>query len=290
MKRILITGKNSYVGNSFEKWVENYPGKYHVDKISLRDGAWMEQDFAGYDSVLHVAGIAHMKETKNKENLYYQINRDLAYEVAEKAKDEGVSHFIFLSSMSVYGMDTGVIDQDTVPNPKSKYGKSKLQAEELINSLNDESFKVATLRPPMIYGKGCKGNYPRLANLALKTPVFPDVENRRSMIYVDNLSEFIRKIADKNKGGIYYPQNQEYVCTSELVNLIAQSHKKRIYLTVLMNPLINLFKMNIVKKVFGNLIYDQNLSQDKEIEYRLINFKESVEATEAKREDGIDSK
>lgn len=281
MKKILITGKNSYVGNSFEKWLENYPGKYEVDKISLRDESWKEHDFSVYDSVLHVAGIAHRKETKENEQLYYKVNRDLAYEVAEKAKSEGVPHFIFLSSMSVYGMDTGVIDQNTIPNPKSNYGKSKLQAEEMIDSLKDESFKVATLRPPMIYGKGCKGNYPRLAKLALKTPIFPDIENRRSMIYVDNLSELIRKVVDNNRDGIYCPQNKEYVCTSELVNLIAQFHKKRIYLTVLFNPLINLFKVNTVKKVFGNLIYDQELSDDKEIEYSLINFKESVEATEA---------
>src|SRR5690606_7124221 len=118
--------------------------------------------------VIHVAGIAHVKETKENADLYYKVNRDLAFEVAKKAKNEGVKQFIFLSSMSVYGIETGIIKINTPTNPKTNYGRSKLEAEELISSIESDSFKVAILRPPMIYGKGCKGNYIRLANLAIK--------------------------------------------------------------------------------------------------------------------------
>lgn len=280
MKKILITGKNSYVGNSFEKWLEKYPGEYDVDKISLRDESWKQHDFSGYDSVLHVAGIAHRKETKENEHLYYKVNRDLAYEVAEKAKSEGVPHFIFLSSMSVYGMDTGVIDQDTIPDPKSNYGKSKLQAEKLIDPLKDESFKIATLRPPMIYGKGCKGNYPRLANMALKTPVFPDIENRRSMIYVDNLSQLIKGIVDTLSKGLYCPQNEEYVNTSNLVWQIAQVHGRNVRLTKLFNPIIKNINHPTINKVFGQLIYDHSLSQF-EGDYNVVDFVKSIHLTES---------
>src|SRR5699024_3355509 len=103
MKKILITGVNSYVGNSLEKRLEKDSEKYQVDKVSLRDSSWKEKDFSTYNSIVHVAGIAHRKETKENEHLYYQVNRDLAFRVAKKAKDNGVKHFIFLSSMSVYG-------------------------------------------------------------------------------------------------------------------------------------------------------------------------------------------
>lgn len=281
MKKILITGQNSYVGNSFEKWLKGHPGQYKIDKISLRDDSWKVNDFTGYDTVLHTAGIAHRQETKENKEIYYKVNRDLAYEVAKKAKDDGVSQFVFLSSMSVYGKETGFITINTEPKPKSNYGKSKLEAEKLIKSLGNEGYKVAILRPPMIYGKGCKGNYVQLSRLAVKLPLFPKINNKRSMIFTDNLSELIRKIIDKNECGLYFPQNEEYVCTSELVKLIAEYHRKGIILTKLFNPIISLFKISILNKVFGDLVYDKSMSIEKEMEYRLVNFKESVESTEA---------
>ena len=281
MKKILITGLEGYVGNSFEKWIKNFPEEYVVDKISLREESWKKQDFSRYDVILHMVGIAHIKETKENEHLYYQINRDLAYEVAKKSKKEGVKHFIFLSSMSVYGMDTGIIDFDTIPEPKSNYGKSKLQAEELIKTLCTDSFKVSILRPPMIYGKECKGNYQKLAKLAITFPIFPKVENRRSMIYIDNLSSFIKYIIDYSKEGVFFPQNKEYVNTSRMVELIAKTHKKRIWLTRLFNPFLFLIgHNNIVKKVFGNLIYQKDLSTETLKVDEYIDFKETIILTE----------
>ena len=187
---------------------------------------------------------------KRDKDLYFRVNRDLAYEVAKKAKKEGVSQFIFLSSMSVYGMDTGVITRETVPHPKSLYGKSKLEAEKLIEHLNDQTYKVAILRPPMVYGKGCKGNYPKLAKLAKITPLFPDIKNMRSMIFVDNLSYFLKVIIDDSQSGVFFPQNNEYVKTSELVKLIAKYNNKKIRLTKLFNPIINSLKFNSTVKKF----------------------------------------
>ncbi len=97
MKKILITGANSYVGTSFEKWLSQWPDKYHVDTIDMIDGTWREKSFVGYDVIFHVAGIAHIKETKENAHLYYEINRDLAFETAQKAKADGTKQFIFLS-------------------------------------------------------------------------------------------------------------------------------------------------------------------------------------------------
>ena len=282
MKKILITGKNSYVGRSLEKWLGNYPNRYSIDSISLRNDSWKEKDFSEYDVLFHVAGIAHIKETKENAHLYYKVNRDLAIEVAQKAKNESVEQFIFLSSMSVYGIETGVIDKDSPFNPKSNYGKSKLEAEKLITNLEDSLFKVAILRPPMIYGKGCKGNYTKLAKLALKTPIFPEIDNKRSMIYIDNLSEFVKSIVDNSWSGIFFPQNNDYVNTSRMVELIAKAHGKRILLTEIFNPLLISIKRNeTVSKVFGTLIYEETLSRNSNVQFdNFVDFEKSIRLTE----------
>ena len=279
MKRVLITGKNSYIGTSLENWLMREPDKYKVDTVDMKDGSWKEKDFSSYDVVFHVAGIAHIKETSDNQNLYYKVNRDLAYETAQKAKQDGVEQFIFLSSMSVYGIEQGVIDKNTPLTPNSAYGKSKIEAEKLINKLQDDSFTVATLRPPMVYGKGCRGNYPRLVGLALKTPIFPKVDNKRSMIYIDNLSEFVKRLIDNRSGGLFFPQNADYVNTSEMVRIIAEVHGKRVVMTKLFNPLLRLLNVSTVNKVFGDLVYDMSMSNYVS-DYRVCGFRESVKKTE----------
>lgn len=281
MIKILITGKNSYVGKNLSKWLEKSPDRYSVDLVSLRDDSWKDIDFSKYEVVVHMAGIAHIKETKENAHLYYKINRDLAYEVAQQAKFKGVNQFVFLSSMSIYGIESGIIDKDTRPKPRSYYGGSKFEAEGLLKSLDDRDFNLAIIRPPIIYGKGCKGNYPKLAKLALKMPFFPDIENNRSMLYIDNLSEFLRLIIENKNKGIFFPQNREYVNTSDLVKLITKVHGKRIWLTKRFNPIIYYFcnKISVLNKVFGSLVYDKSLSIYTD-DYNISSFSNSIKITE----------
>lgn len=284
MKNILITGVNSYVGNSLADWLNKEPDKYKIEKISLRNDKWKQHDFSGYDVIVHVAGIAHVSTDPKMEELYYKVNRDLTIEVAKKAKSDEVKQFIFLSSIIVYGEvkeNNGIITRDTIPNPSNFYGKSKLEAEKGIESLESEHFKVAIIRPPMIYGKGSKGNYPKLAKLARITPIFPDYDNKRSMIHIDNLTEFIRLIIDNEDSGLFFPQNAEYVKTSEMVRVIAEIHQKKIIFTKIFNPVIRLLvkKTEIFNKIFGDLMYDTTLSEYIN-NYQIKNFKESLEATE----------
>jgi nucleoside-diphosphate-sugar epimerase len=259
VKRILITGANSYVGTNVERWLMKEPDKYHVDTIDMIDGSWREKDFSGYDVVFHVAGIAHVKETSGNRSLFYLVNRDLPIEVAQKAKNAGVSHFIFLSSMSVYGMDTGIISKTTVPIPKTNYGKSKLEAEDGIRALINEKFKVAILRPPMIYGKGCKGNFQKLVLLAQKLPIFPIISNTRSMLYINNLSSFIEIMIEENLSGLYFPQNREFMNTSEMVKWIASSLGSKVYLSRSLGVFISLLMRfcKPARKAFGSLIYHE---------------------------------
>ncbi len=283
MKNILITGANSYIGTSFEKWVAQWPDKYSVDTVDMKDGSWKEKDFSQYNVVFHVAGIAHVSSDPKMEDLYYKVNRDLTIEAAKKAKAEGVKQFIFMSSIIVYGDSSStkrVISRETVPTPSNFYGNSKLQAEEGITPLESDDFKVAILRPPMIYGKGSKGNYPKLAKLAQKLPVFPEIDKERSMLHIDNLCEFIKVMVDNEESGLFFPQNKEYVKTSEMVRLIAEVHGKKIRLIRWMNWLIKLlFGIGIVNKVFGNLVYEQSLSRYR-VNYQIRDLRESILETE----------
>jgi len=278
MKKVLITGANSYIGTSLEKWLGQYPNNYFVDTVDMVGDSWKEKDFTEFDTIFHVAGIAHIKETRENSNLYFEVNRDLTYKIAQKAKNDKVKQFIFLSTMGVYGIENGEIDKDTLPNPKSNYGRSKLQAEKLIEPLKADDFKIAILRPPMIYGKGCKGNYQRLAKFAINYPLFPNIENKRSMIYIDNLCEFVRLLIDDYNSGLFFPQNKEYVCTSEMVKMIAEVHGKKIWMTKLFNPLLCTLNNNILNKVFGNLVYSKNLLNYSEAD--TISTKETIKMTE----------
>lgn len=261
MKRILITGANSYIGTSFEKYIkDNFSDQYEIDTIDMIDGSWREKSFKGHDVVFHVAGIAHQKETKQNAHLYYEINRDLAVEVAKKAKQESVKQFIFLSSMSVYGKDTGVITKETQPKPKTNYGKSKLEAEKLIEELRGGSFKICVLRPPMVYGDGCKGNYQQIVKLVKKFPIFPKVNNKRSLVHIDNLVSFVKSAIDGELDGLYFPQDNEFVRTIDLAKRIANQENKKIYFSFVLGFVVFLFRpfMRKLKKAFGSLIY-QNI-------------------------------
>ena len=286
MKRILITGKDSYIGTSFEKWVRQWPNDYQIDTLDTK-GDWQSYDFSPYDVVFHVAGIAHVDAKANMEDLYYRVNRDLTIEAAQKAKAEGVKQFIFMSSIIVYGDSSKlgekrVITKDPIPIPTNFYGNSKLQAEQGILPLQDEHFKVVILRPPMIYGKGSKGNYPKLARLAQKIPIFPDIENERSMLYIENLCEFIRLMIDNEEKGIFFPENKEYVKTRDIVSEIAETYEKKIVLIKVFNPLIRFLSNKFFKinKLFGSLTYDKEISDISKEIYNVIDFKTSIKLTE----------
>lgn len=291
MKKILITGAGSYIGMSVERYLSRWPEKYQVDTLDMLEESWREADFSGYDSVFHVAGIAHSDSgaiTPERERLYYRVNTDLAIETAQKAKAEGAKQFIYMSSAIVYGSSAPLgqrkrITRDTPVNPANAYGNSKVKAEEGLLPMSCDSFRVVILRPPMIYGPGSRGNYPTLAKLAVKLPVFPKVDNERSMLYIGNLAEFVRLMVENREAGIFWPQNREYVNTTNLARLIAAAHGKKL-LTVggtawalkLMGKVTGL-----VDKAFGNLSYDQSLSQYHE-EYRLTDLQDSITETEGK--------
>lgn len=284
MKKILITGTNSYIGNSLEIWLRKYTNNYYIDTVNMRDDSWRNVDFSDYDVVFHVAGIAHVSSDPKMKEMYYKVNQDLTIETAEHAKKAGVKQFIFMSSIIVYGDSSSgkrVIDKETVAKPSNFYGDSKLKAEEGIRPLETNNFKIVVLRPPMIYGKGSRGNYPKLAKAARKLPVFPNIDNERSMLHIDNLCEFIRLMIENEESGLFFPQNKEYVRTTEMVKLIAEAHGQKIRFTKAFNSVLKIMglKLGIINKVFGNLVYEQSMSEYND-DYCVFNLKESINATE----------
>lgn len=289
MKRILITGINSYLGGRFRQYMEQFPD-YATVSISMRDGSWRGEDFTGFDVVYHVAGLAHSDNGRispEKAQKYYEINTDLTKELANKAKREGVKQFIFMSSAIVYGDSAPIgrrrrIDRSTVCTPANCYGDSKLQAELGLRRLEDKNFRVVILRPPMIYGPGCKGNYPVLSLFAQRLPVFPYVDNERSMLFVDNLMAFVKLMIDNEESGTFFPQNAEYSNTSELVRMIAEAHGKKLILVRGFTWALKFlgFFTALVDKAFGSLSYDMSMSEYPGGEYRLYSLEESIRITE----------
>lgn len=284
MKKILITGKNSYIGNSFKNFMlSNYTDEYLIDSISVKEDEWRNISFEQYDVVLHVAGIAHVSTKGSMEDLYYKVNRDLAIEVGKKAKSDGVKQFIFMSSAIVYGKDNKInkfipITKDTKPNPTDFYGKSKLEAEIGLNELNSNSFKVVCIRTPMVFGPGCKGNFPKLVSMSKKLFVFPNVKNIRSAIYIDNLVNFIKCIIINDDSGIFCPQNNEYLSTKDIYVLTRRSINKKPRLTRLfnLNLIVVSFFTNYINKVFGNKYYDKELSKYSE-EYCTFDLEKAIQ-------------
>jgi UDP-glucose 4-epimerase len=272
MKKVLIIGEGSYIGNSFAAFAKE---RYEIKIVSSLNDAWRSAGFAEYDSILCAAGIAHIKQTKKNESLYYKINCGLAADFARKAKAENAGQFIFLSSMAVYGTSRSEIGEDTAPEPSPGdfYGGSKLKAEQELQKLAGDNFKLCIVRPPMVYGKGCKGNFPKLVKLAKITPVFPDYPNKRSMIYIDNLCNFLCGLIDGGNDGIFLPQNNEHINTADLVRCIAECCNKRIYMTRLFNPLIRfgIRRVPLLGKLFGDLYYTGT-----ENKHEVTGFKESI--------------
>jgi nucleoside-diphosphate-sugar epimerase len=284
LKKVLITGANSYVGTNVEKWLMKEPENFYVETLDMKDPNWTSFDFSRFDVVFHVAGIVHKKVTKETKDLYYKVNQDLAIEVAEKSKKSGVKRFIFMSTMSVYGLNRGAIHNKTPLNPKTEYGKSKRNAEIEIETLQNENFKVAILRPPLIYGPNSIGNYVFLSNFVKKYKIFPKIDNKKSFIFIDHFCEFIKLIIFSNKSGIFHPQNSFLMSTTSMVEEIKKITKKKIIISKIFNFVL-LFKfLNKVSKVFDSLYYDNTLYSDLETDMiqrsSILTFSETIQMTE----------
>lgn len=280
-----MVGVGGYIGGKFTEYInKNYPD-WQVDAVDSMNRKWADADFTGYDAVYNVSGLAHANARQGTEEQYYAVNGQLPIDVATKAKAEGVPMFVQMSSMVVYGDMSGLgeeknIFEDTIPAEPTIYGKSKMMAERGLQKLVDDKFQVAIMRPPLIYSEYARDNFPRLVNFAKKMPVFPNLKNQQSMVYIDNLCELIHLIIEHNKGGIYYPQQEVYIETSKIVKDIADVVGNKMWQTKIFNPFLKLFskceKLAFIHKAFGSITYDMSISNHFDGKYRVVSYEESI--------------
>ena len=289
MTKVLITGAGSYVGESVRKYILNSSKDFQIDAVDTMGTStgsgqakyWKNVDLSQYDVVFHVAGIAHVNADPKMEPLYYKVNRDLTIKVTKYAKEAGVKQFIFMSSQIVFhesqSLKGEVLTAETKENPNGFYGDSKLQAELGIKPLEDANFKVCILRPCMIYGPNAKGNFLRLAKLATKVPVFPEWHNKRSMLYIDNLAEFVKQTIERQLSGTFYPQNREQADTVEIIRFFAKEAGHKVWITRLFNPCVWLgsFVLQPINKMFATYYYDPEMSKY-DFDYQLVSLEESL--------------
>ena len=282
LKKIIITGVNGRIARHLTRYLAGWEGLYEVVLLSLRDDLWKDMSFQGYDAVIHLAALVHRKEKPSMEQQFERLNVQLPRQVAQKAKEEGVGLFVYASSLAVYGLEGSVqlpqtIDENTAENPASLYGKSKWRGEQLVGRLNDEQFRVVVLRVPLVYGAGCKGSYGTLRAVALKLPMVPRMENRRSMIHLDNLSEFIRLLIERPSSGTFFPQNREFVCTSDLIQHVANAHGKRLRQSPFWGGFFRRFlgRLGLVEKIWGTLVIGKELSTTFGWDYNVLSFEDS---------------
>lgn len=281
----MLVGIGGYIGGKFTEYIKKYYPDWKVDAVDSINRKWSDADFFGYDAVYNVSGLAHANARQGSEELYYQVNGQLPIDVAMKAKAEGVPLFVQMSSQIVYGDMSGLgkeklITAETVPSEPTVYGKSKMMAERGLMALVDDSFQVAIMRPPLIYSEYARDNFPRLVNFAKKMPIFPKLENKQSMVYVDNLCELVKLVIEKNQGGIYYPQQECYIETSKIVADIAKAVGNKMWQTRIFNPALRLLskmpQLGFIHKAFGSIAYDMKLSNHFDGKYRVVSYEESI--------------
>jgi UDP-glucose 4-epimerase len=253
-KKLLITGSSGFVGRYATGYFKD---SYDVETLSLRNKLAGNSVFQGVDSILHLAGKAHVMGNTDPQE-YFDINRDLAVSFAQKAKDNGVSQFIYISSTKVYGDDnSSILDEFSTCQPNDPYGESKYEAEQELLKLNDTAFTITIIRPPLIYGKGVKGNLARISKLIDKLPIIPfgGIQNKRSMVYVGNLTALVDHVINNRSQGVYIAGDDKAYSTTYLVETILKNKglsKKNVVLPKFLLSLIRTIKPKIYSRLFDS--------------------------------------
>ena len=282
--RILIIGKNSYIGNHFDDWLTKH--NHQVTQLDVLTDEWKSYDYSPFDAIVHVAGIVHQPKCQDWE-LYKRVNTDMPISIATMAKEKGVKQYVYLSTMGVYGVDKmlspNIIDQNTPLNPVGMYGKSKLMAEEGLQELQDETFNIACVRPPSVYGKGCRGGYiTGFTFIVRKLFVIPNAYEKvkQSFVYIDNLSELVRLIIEKNRQGVFCPQDEKAVSANDLMEAIAKGIGKNYRKSFILGMLVRLFHfIPLVTKAYGGVEYSEDLSAIEGLNYVVVPFDEGIRRT-----------
>ena len=264
MKRILLTGASGFVGSYFFK---NYKKKYNIKKFSFLNDNFNDLVLNDIETIVHCSALVHQMNGAKKED-YYNINVDQTIKLAKKAKEAGVKHFIFLSTVKVYGEESkSAYFEDSQTKPNDNYSASKLEAENLLSNFKCDNFKISVLRSPLIYGNGVKANFLSLIDLVKKTPFLPfkDIKNKRSIVFVGNVCFFLHKIISLKKQGVFISKDDESLSTSELILMIGETLNRKIFLVKIpfFEKLLKVFKPSFHDRLYGSLFFNNQSSMRK---------------------------
>lgn len=281
MPRILISGENSFIGNSYKRFSTNK----ELSFVSLKKTRPDQVDFGGIDVVIHLAAIVHVTDPISPEE-YRSVNRDLTLSFAENAKRAGVSQFIFMSTSKVYGnYEEGIIwNENSDCRPTDYYGISKLEAEMALKRLNSDSFIVSVIRTPVVYGPGNKANMMKLMKLVRYLPVLPlgDSRNKRYFNYIENLINCIDRIIDTRLPGVFISMDKDSVSTTELVKYIAESLDRKILLIripVFIRRLMIKVYPEKIEQLFGSCLFDNTITKNRLNYIPLFSTREGIMRT-----------
>ena len=271
MKNILLTGSTGFVGSYFK---DNYGNKYHIETFSFLTDNLDSLDLTQIDTVIHLSALVHQMGGAAKEE-YQRVNVDNTLALAEKAKQNGVKQFIFMSSVKVYGEETNTpYTESTKCEPQDEYGKSKLEAENQLKEMEGDvtkgisvgHFKVSILRTPIVYGKGVKANILNLVKLVDKVPVLPfgGIINRRSMVYIGNLCDMIEKLCESKISGTFLAGDDRPVSTTGLIEIIAKVKCRKIITLIipLFPQLLKTIKPSFYKRLYESLEVDNTQTKE----------------------------
>lgn len=292
MAKVILTGATGFVGKALAKsLIESghevialvrsassalSPSVKQIQFDLNRIHDFNIKSFANEAIMIHAAGRAHVIHEGSKDPLdeYRKINRDATIELAKLASKIGVNRFIYLSSIKVNGeftLDDLVFSPDDVNIPSDPYGLSKYEAEQsLLKLASVTRMEVVIVRPPLVYGIGVKGNFSLIMNLVKKQVPLPlgKVENKRSMLALDNLVDFLIFCVDIEKtqkavDQVFLLSDGETVSTSTLLRRIARAYgvKSRllpvpVFLMRIVAKLLG--RSDVADRLFGNLQVDSS--------------------------------
>lgn len=286
--KCLICGKNSYVGKSL---INNLRDRQRFTELDMRYSDWMEFDYSDFETIIYVAAIVHQPDLQNA-TLYKQVNEDLPVNVAKLAVEQGVKHFVFFSTMAVYGLSPsmtggGRVSKQTSYHPSDLYGISKLNAEiRLVELQRKMGFTLSILRPPNIYGEGCPGNYYKYMKLCAKYMLlFPLIRhNKFSMIHIDELARVIDSIISNRESGVFCPQDigtkSNPVRIAKMAKKMNRMHIQSLFLGKLLSFFYRIFPFKKITNLFGDMYYDESVKMPIAIDYinypNLIKYKDET--------------
>ncbi len=224
-KMILLTGSSGFVGNSVLNFFRG-----DSNKVIKRDG---EIEVDNSKVFIHLAGKAHDFKKSSNPDEYYQVNTELTKKVFDAFLSSEAKVFITLSSVkAVADVVYGELTEETVPNPITHYGKSKLLAEHYIFSKELPMGKrVYILRPCMIHGPGNKGNLNLLYKFVSKGIPWPlgAFENQRSFCTIDNLMFIFKELIEREDipSGVYNVADDIPISTNEVISILAESQNRK---------------------------------------------------------------